>query len=57
LGASVRIAFITIGTEKLGTFLGFGDTNGMDVYVSFKFGLGKARKMGFERYDACWSSF
>lgn len=55
LGASLRIAFITIGTEKLATYLGIGDANGMDFYVSVKVGLAKSRKMGRNR-DACWSA-
>ena len=55
LGASLRVAFITIGTEKLATYLGIGDANGIDFYVSVKVGLVKANKMGRNR-DACWSA-
>lgn len=41
VGLSARFAFFTVGTEKIGTYLGLGDLNGMDIYFSFKFNFGK----------------
>ena len=56
LGASMRIGFLTIGTEKIANYLGLGKTNGMDFYMSLKFNLSKSDKAG-NRYGACWSIF
>jgi hypothetical protein len=41
IGLSARMSFLTIGTERLGTYLGFADLNGMDLYFSIKFNIGK----------------
>lgn len=41
VGLSARFYFFTIGTEKLGTYLGIGDINGADFYFSIKFNFGK----------------
>jgi len=41
IGLSVRFYFITIGTERIGTYLGLSDLNGLDVYASIKFHLVK----------------
>ena len=41
VGLAARFYFFTIGTEKLGTYLGVGDLNGMDFYFSIKFNFGK----------------
>jgi len=41
VGLSARFYFLTIGTEKLGTYLGIGDLNGADFYFSIKFNFGK----------------
>jgi hypothetical protein len=41
IGASARFAFLTIGTERLGTYVGLADLNGMDLYFSVKFNIGK----------------
>lgn len=41
VGLSARFAFFTIGTEKIGTYLGFGDLTGLDIYASIKFNFGK----------------
>ncbi len=43
LGLAVRLYTITIGTEKLGAFLGISDFNGMDFYFNIKFNLLKGR--------------
>jgi len=41
VGLSMRFWFLTIGTERLGTYLGMGDINGLDIYASLKFHLVK----------------
>ncbi|UBM61624.1 DUF5723 family protein [Candidatus Sulfidibacterium hydrothermale] len=47
VGASLRFYSVTIGTEKLGTFLGIGDLTGMDFYFSIRFNLDKGRCMSY----------
>lgn len=54
LGASVRIGYITVGTQNLASYLGIGDVKGLDVYVSLKFNLVKGGC--YDRFGACWSS-
>ncbi len=41
VGLSARFAFLTVGTERLGTWLGLADLNGVDIYASIKFNFGK----------------
>ncbi len=41
IGLSARFYFFTIGTERLGTYLGMADMNGLDIYASIKLGIGK----------------
>jgi len=41
MGLSLRFYFLTIGTEKLGTYFGLSNFNGMDVYFSIKVPLRK----------------
>ncbi|MFA5419423.1 MAG: DUF5723 family protein [Bacteroidales bacterium] len=41
IGVAARFYFFTIGTERLGTYLGMADMNGMDIYTSIKFSFGK----------------
>lgn len=55
VGAYARLGFITIGTQNLGSYLGFGNVNGMDVYVSVKFNFIKGN-CAKKRFDACWSA-
>lgn len=43
IGLSARLYFLTIGTERLGTWLGLADLNGLDIYFSLKFSLEKGR--------------
>lgn len=52
IGASFRLAYLTIGTENIANYLGLGKMNGMDIYVALKFNLTKSAKM--DRRDACW---
>lgn len=55
VGASARIGFITIGTQNLASYLGFGNVNGMDFFVSLKFNFVKGR-CDEDKFDACWSA-
>ncbi|NQV01529.1 MAG: hypothetical protein HQ542_02705 [Bacteroidia bacterium] len=41
MGLALRLYILTIGTEKLGPFLGFSNFNGMDFYFSIKIPLEK----------------
>lgn len=41
VGFAARLYFITIGTERLGTYLGMADMNGLDIYASIKIGINK----------------
>ena len=52
MGASLRFYSVTVGTEKLGTFLGIGDLTGMDFYFSIRFNLNKGSCMSYYK-GAC----
>jgi hypothetical protein len=54
VGASVRFYFLTIGTERLGSWIGTGDLSGMDFYFSVKFAFekGKCRQ---QKNNACYN--
>ncbi len=41
VGIAARFYFITIGTERIGTYLGMADMNGLDIYASIKIGIDK----------------
>lgn len=41
VGLSARLYFLTIGTERIGTYLGMSDMNGLDFYMSIKIGIDK----------------
>jgi hypothetical protein len=41
IGLSARFWFFTIGTERIGTWLGLSNLDGLDIYASIKFGFGK----------------
>ena len=43
IGLALRVYTFTIGTEKLGSWLGMADFTGMDFYFSFKINLSKGR--------------
>lgn len=52
VGIAARFYFLTIGTERLGTYLGMADMNGLDIYASIKISINKGScrsKFG----DAC----
>ncbi len=56
IGASLRFYSLTIGTEKLGTFLGIGNLTGMDLYFSVRFNLDKGSCMSYKS-GACSNAF
>jgi len=41
VGLAARFYFLTIGTERLGTYIGMADMNGLDIYASIKIGINK----------------
>jgi len=41
VGIAARFYFLTVGTERLGTYLGMADMNGIDIYASIKIGINK----------------
>jgi len=55
VGLSFRYSFFTIGTERLGTYLGLGDLNGMDLYFSFKVSVGKGTYK-FKSHTDCYNN-
>ena len=56
IGASLRFYSLTIGTEKLGTFLGIGNLTGMDLYFSVRFNLDKGSCMSYKK-GACSNTY
>lgn len=55
IGLAVRVYSITIGTDRLGSMLGLSNFNGMDIYFSFRFNIGKGACSTFQR-GACTNS-
>ncbi len=55
IGASLRFYSITVGTEKLGTFLGIGNLTWMDFFFSVRFNLEKGSCMSYKK-GACSNS-
>ncbi len=41
VGLAIRFLYFTVGTERLGTYLGMADLNGMDIYGSIKINFTK----------------
>lgn len=54
IGLALRISSLTIGTEKLGSWLGVSDFTGMDIYFSLKFNMEKGNCFKFDR-GACYN--
>ena len=52
VGVALRLYSITVGTEKLGTFLGIGNLTGMDFFFSVRFNLDKGSCMSYKK-GAC----
>lgn len=46
VGFSLRLFFLTVGTDKLGAFLGMRDLTGMDAYCSLKIPFNKGHCKG-----------
>lgn len=55
IGAALRLGFFTIGTDRLGTLLGFRDINGMDIYASVKINMRKGFCIGNRDTGACYN--
>ncbi len=53
VGLAARFGFFTIGTERLGTWLGMADLNGLDIYASIKFNFGIKGYCHSRRESAC----
>lgn len=55
LGLAVRVYSLTIGTDRLGSLFGVSNFNGMDIYFSFRFNIGKGSCNTY-RKGACSNS-
>ncbi|MCF6169763.1 MAG: DUF5723 family protein [Bacteroidales bacterium] len=55
VGLSARFYFLTVGTERLGTWLGLADLNGLDFYFALKFSIGKG-SCKQKKEGACYNS-
>jgi len=49
IGLAVRLAGLTVGTEKLGTFLNLTDVKGLDLYFALTFNINQPGKTGKSR--------
>lgn len=54
LGVALRMGPLTVGTERLGILMGITNLDGVDAYVSLKFGLNKGRCSDRKR-GACYN--
>ena len=52
IGVAFRIYTMTIGTDRLGSLLGVSNFNGMDIYFSFRFNIGKGACSTYQK-GAC----
>ncbi|MBE0662047.1 MAG: hypothetical protein IH597_06225 [Bacteroidales bacterium] len=58
IGFSVKLGYVTIGTEKLGAFFGLNDLEGVDFYFSLSAGLCKSNyQKTFDKYEKCHTFF
>ena len=55
VGAALRLYFFTIGTERLGTWLGLSNLDGMDLYFSVKFSFDKG-KCRSKSHNECYNN-
>ena len=53
LGVSARFYFLTIGTDRLGSFLGISDFTGMDIYASIKLNFSRGKCLGGRKVVEC----
>lgn len=56
VGAEMRLAFLTVGTQNIFNFLRYGESYGLDVYVALKFNLYKGKCPNRVRKDECWNA-
>ncbi len=56
IGFAFRLAFLTVGTEKLGAYLGFSDFEGMDFYCSLKINFSKGICLFDKRSKGCYNN-
>ncbi len=56
LGLAVRFYFLTIGTDKLGSFFGLSDFTGADFYFSLKINLGKGWCGFGKKVTSCYNN-
>lgn len=58
IGFSIKLGYITIGTDKLGSFFGLSDLEGVDFYFSLNAGLCKNNyQKTFDKYERCHTFF
>lgn len=55
VGFAARFSFFTIGTERLGTYLGLADLNGADIYMAVKINFGKDTYR-FKSHSKCYNN-
>jgi len=53
IGASVRLGYFTIGTDRLGNWLGVSDMTGIDIYASLKINFRKGKCLRSKGTDYC----
>ncbi len=53
LGFSARFRNLVIGTDKLGSFFGFSDFYGLDIYLMLKFSFLKGECRNFDKRFGC----
>jgi hypothetical protein len=56
LGTYLRMGYLTIGTERIGTLIGLKDINGLDIYFSIRFGFLKGKCYSNPDTGACFNS-
>ncbi|MFC2106922.1 DUF5723 family protein [Bacteroidota bacterium] len=56
IGLAFRIAFLTIGTEKLGAYFALSDFEGMDFYCSVKINFSKGICLFNKRSKGCYNN-
>lgn len=56
IGAEMRLAFLTLGTQNIFNFIGIGKSYGLDVYVAIKFNLYKGKCWKNVIKDSCWNA-
>ena len=54
IGLALRVYSLTVGTERLGSYIGVSDFTGMDIYFSLKFNIEKGNCFSFDR-GACYN--